>query len=91
MFGINVLVCPQCADLRRVLAAIHDPATIARVLGVLGLTGAGSDPSGCQAPPAAQGEAADKMCTKFTDAERAYQKRRAAIPASAHPAAPLAS
>ena len=37
-FGIDVLVCPKCAGPRRVLAAIHDPAAIARVLGALGLT-----------------------------------------------------
>jgi hypothetical protein len=40
-FGIDVLVCPQCASLRRVLAAMHDPAANARVLGSLGLTAAG--------------------------------------------------
>ncbi|MFN9706461.1 MAG: hypothetical protein ACK595_16780, partial [Planctomycetota bacterium] len=36
-----VLVCPKCAGPRRVLAAIHDPAAIARVLGAVaaGLTG----------------------------------------------------
>ncbi|MFO0450039.1 MAG: transposase, partial [Pseudomonadota bacterium] len=44
VFGIDVLVCPQCAGPRRVLAAIHDPAAIARVLGALGLTAAGADP-----------------------------------------------
>jgi hypothetical protein len=38
-----------------VLAAIHDPAAIARVLGALGLTAAGADPSGCRAPPPAAG------------------------------------
>jgi hypothetical protein len=54
-FGIDVLVCPQCAGPRRVLAAIHDPAAIARVLGALGLTAAGADPAGCRAPPAAAG------------------------------------
>jgi hypothetical protein len=43
-----------------VLAAIHDPAAIARVLGALGLTAAGADPAGCRAPPAAQGHAADE-------------------------------
>ena len=59
-FGIDVLVCPQCAGPRRVLAAIHDPAAIARVLGALGLTAAGADPAGCRAPPAAAGDAADE-------------------------------
>jgi hypothetical protein len=59
-FGIDVLVCPQCAGPRRVLAAIHDPAAIARVLGALGLTAAGADQAGCRAPPAAEGDAADE-------------------------------
>ena len=58
--GIDVLVCPQCAGPRRVLAAIHDPAAIARLLAALGLTAAGADPSECRAPPAAQGHAADE-------------------------------
>ena len=55
MLGIDVLVYPQCAGPRRVLAAIHDPAAIARVLGALGLTAAGADPAGCRAPPDAAG------------------------------------
>jgi len=59
VFGIDVLVCPKCAGPRRVLAAIHDPAAIARVLAALGLTAAGADPAGCRAPPAAEGDAAD--------------------------------
>jgi len=58
VFGIDVLVCPKCAGPRRVLAAIHDPTAIARVLAALGLTAAGVDPAGCRAPPAAQGDAA---------------------------------
>ncbi|MFO0420691.1 MAG: hypothetical protein ACK53T_14925 [Planctomycetota bacterium] len=53
-----LLVCPQCAGPRRVLAAIHDPAAVARVLGALGRTAAGADPSGCRSPPAAAGDAA---------------------------------
>ena len=60
VFGIDVLVCPKCAGPRRVLAAIHDPAAIARVLAALGLTAAGVDPAGCRAPPAAAGAAADE-------------------------------
>ncbi|MFN9440770.1 MAG: transposase [Planctomycetota bacterium] len=60
VFGIDVLVCPKCAGSRRVLAAIHDPAAIARVLAALGLTAAGADPSECRAPPAAEGDAADE-------------------------------
>ncbi|MFN9843674.1 MAG: transposase [Planctomycetota bacterium] len=60
VFGIDVLVCPKCAGPRRVLAAIHDPAAIARVLAALGRTAAGANPSECRAPPAAQGDAADE-------------------------------
>ncbi len=58
VFGIDVMVCPKCAGPRRVLAAIHDPAAIARVLGAFELTAAGADPSGCRAPPAVQADAA---------------------------------
>jgi hypothetical protein len=59
VFGIDVLVCPKCAGPRRVLAAIHVPAAIARLLAALGRTAAGADPPGCRAPPVAQGDAAD--------------------------------
>jgi hypothetical protein len=38
-------------------AAIHDPAVIARALG---LTAAGCDPAGCRAPLAAEGDAANE-------------------------------
>ena len=36
---IDVLRCPRCGDRRRVLAAIHDPPSIAKVLGAMGLSG----------------------------------------------------
>jgi uncharacterized protein YbaR (Trm112 family) len=39
VFGIDVLVCPQCAGPRRVLAAIHDLAAITRVLCCSGRSG----------------------------------------------------
>jgi len=60
-----VLVCPKCAGPRRVLAAIHDPTAIARVLAALGLTAARADPAradpaGCRAPPAGEGAVADE-------------------------------
>jgi hypothetical protein len=51
VFGVSALVCPQCAGPRRVLAAIHDPAAIARVLGSLGVSGAEPGPAACRAPP----------------------------------------
>ncbi|MBL8724320.1 MAG: transposase [Planctomycetes bacterium] len=55
VFGVSALVCPKCAGLRRVLAAIHDPAAIARVLGSLGVSGAEPGPVGCRAPPGREG------------------------------------
>jgi hypothetical protein len=56
VFGVSVLVCPQCAGPRRVLAAIHDPAAIARVLG---LSGAEPGPAACLAPPGREGGGPD--------------------------------
>ncbi len=38
VFLIEVLVCPRCGGARRLLAAIHDPESIRRVLGSLGLS-----------------------------------------------------
>jgi hypothetical protein len=43
------------AGIRRVLAAIHDPASIARVLGVMGLSVEVPEQAGCRAPPAPAG------------------------------------
>jgi mono/diheme cytochrome c family protein len=56
-FGIEVLVCPKCCGVRRVLAAIHDPASIARVLGAMGLSSAVPEQAGCRSPPAWEGVA----------------------------------
>ena len=33
VFGIDVLLCPHCVGTRRVLAAIHDPDSVRKVLG----------------------------------------------------------
>jgi hypothetical protein len=54
-FGIEVLVCPKCSGVRRVLAAIHDQASIARVLLAMGLPSAAPEQAGCRAPPGAGG------------------------------------
>ena len=59
VFDYSVLVCPKCAAPRRVLAAIHDPAAIARVLGSLGLSGTEPGPSACRAPPGREEGGAD--------------------------------
>jgi hypothetical protein len=53
-WGIEVLVCPNCSGVRRVLAASHDPASIARVLGAMGLSSAVPEQAGCRAPPAVE-------------------------------------
>ena len=51
-FGIEVLVCPQCSGVRRVLKAIHNPASIARVLLAMGLASSAPGQAGSRAPPA---------------------------------------
>jgi hypothetical protein len=50
-FGIEVLVCPESSVGRPVLAAIHDPESIARVLGSMGLPLVVPEQAGCRAPP----------------------------------------
>lgn len=52
VFGYSVLVCLQCFGPRLVLAAIHDPAAIARVLGALGLPGSAPGQAAYRASPA---------------------------------------
>lgn len=37
MFEVEVPACPHCEGVRRLLAAIHDPASIERVLRAMGL------------------------------------------------------
>lgn len=53
--GIEVLVCPKCSGIRRVLAAIHDPVSITRVLLAMGLSSAVPERVSCRAPPAGEG------------------------------------
>ena len=61
VFGIDVLLCPHCAGTRRVLAAIHDPESVRKVLGSLGLSAAVPELAGSRAPPGggAGGEGGD--------------------------------
>ena len=42
---MEVLVCPKCSGVRRLLAAIHDPASIAQVLLAMGLRSFSMHPS----------------------------------------------
>jgi len=51
VFGIGVLLCPHCSGTRRVLAAIHDPESVRKVLGSLGLSAEVPELAACRAPP----------------------------------------
>ena len=57
VFGIDVLLCPHCAGTRRVLAAIHDPDSVRKVLGSLGLFAEVPALAACRAPPGDAGVA----------------------------------
>ena len=52
---MEVLVCPKCSGVRRLLAAIHDPASIAQVLLAMGLASSALEQAGCRSPPAGGG------------------------------------
>ena len=54
-FGVEVLVCPKCCGVRRVLAAILDPASIVQLLLAMGLSSAVPEQAGCRSPPAGGG------------------------------------
>ena len=47
----DVLVCPHCAGRRRLLAAIHDPVSIERVLVAMGLPTAAPEMAPARSPP----------------------------------------
>jgi uncharacterized protein YbaR (Trm112 family) len=51
VFLLDVLVCPHCGGRRRLLAAIHDPRSIQRVLAALGLSGEVPELASARAPP----------------------------------------
>ncbi len=53
LLGAGLPAVRQSAS--RVLAAIHGPAAIARVLGALGLPGSGSGQAGCRVPSGREG------------------------------------
>ena len=52
VFAIEVFACPHCGGTRRLLAAIHDPAAIERVVGALGLSAVAPGMVGARSPPA---------------------------------------
>ena len=49
-FAVDVLACPQCGGRLRLIATLHDPAVIRKILEHLGLARAGPSPG--PAPPA---------------------------------------
>lgn len=51
VFEVDVLVCPRCGGRRKVLAAIHDPESIAKVLGAMGLDSAVPELMPARGPP----------------------------------------
>ena len=50
-FEVDVLVCPGCGGRRKVLAAIHDPDSIAKVLGALGIRSEVPELAPARGPP----------------------------------------
>src|SRR5215475_15353665 len=48
-FGIDVLACAQCGGRLRLIATLHDPAVIRKILGHLALGHSGQSPG--RAPP----------------------------------------
>jgi hypothetical protein len=51
VFGLNVLVCPECAGRCRVIACIEDPSVIRKILGHLGLSTQPARLSPARGPP----------------------------------------
>jgi len=43
-FGIDVLACPQCGDRLRLIATLHDPAVLRKILAHLALAHSGPSP-----------------------------------------------
>ncbi|MGK0263347.1 MAG: hypothetical protein ACI8UD_001997 [Planctomycetota bacterium] len=50
-FGVDVLRCPRCGGVRRLLAAIQDPDSIERVLRAMGLPWEAPQLAVARAPP----------------------------------------
>ena len=51
VFEVDVLLCPGCGGRRKVLAAIHDPDSIRRVLGALGISSEVPELAPVRGPP----------------------------------------
>ncbi len=51
VFEVEVLVCPHCGGAQRLLAAIHDPASIERVLRSMGLPHEAPEVAPARGPP----------------------------------------
>ena len=51
VFAIEVFVCANCGGTRRLLAAIHDPDSIVRVLTAMGLSAVAPEMAAARSPP----------------------------------------
>jgi hypothetical protein len=54
-FAVDVLACPQCGGRLRLIATVHDPAVIRKILAHLGMARSGPSPG--PAPPESRGVA----------------------------------
>ena len=55
VYAVDVLTCPRCGGPRRLLAAIHDPLSIEKVLGAMKLPFHAPELAPARAPPAEEG------------------------------------
>jgi hypothetical protein len=55
VFAIDVLECPHCGGRLRLIATLHDPAVIRKILAHLGMARSGPSPG--PAPPESRGVA----------------------------------
>ena len=60
-FAIDVLACPHCGGRLRLIATLHDPAVIRRLLAHLGMARSGPSPG--PAPPSPAPPRPDRICS----------------------------
>ena len=55
VYAVDILTCPRCGGVRRLLAAIHEPLSIEKVLGAMKLPFHAPELAPARAPPAEEG------------------------------------
>jgi hypothetical protein len=55
VYAVDILTCPRCGGVRRLLAAIQDPDSIERVLRAMGLPWQAPELAVARAPPEVEG------------------------------------